>query len=130
MCWALYAASDRELPVIAWDNSAPAFYTSQIDEHDSAIKSQFSLSNIVYLGSHEGCGCGFFNDEEPQDQAISCSTLAEYLTRARSSGAAVEVFLCWEGGQGNPASSRIRLSPADFSSHPFPLAEDGFASII
>ena len=130
MCWALYAASDKELPAIAWNKSAPAFYTAQIDKHDCAIRSQFSLPNIVYLGSHEGCGCGFFNDDESQAQAICCSTLAEYLASVRASGGAVEVFLCWEGGQGNPASNRTRVCAADFSSPPFPLAEDEFASII
>ena len=130
MCWALYAASDMELPIIDWDNSAPAFYTSQPDAHEARVKCQFSLSNIVYLGSHEGCGCGFFNDEEPLAQANSCSALADYLALARSSGAALEVFLCWEGGQGNPASTRTQLSAAEFKSQPFPLAEDQFASII
>jgi hypothetical protein len=130
MCYALYAASDQPLPIVPWDAAQPAFYAQPPDENDAIVVRQFALPHVVYLGAHTGCGCGFINDEAATDSAAtqSCTALASYLAAARTRGA-VEVFLCWEGGQEVPAKTRTHVAAADFLRHPFPLAEDEVATL-
>jgi hypothetical protein len=54
-----YLASDVQLPRIDFIFESPAFNTKDIDDSKKDVKIHFSLKEILYVGSDEGCGCGF-----------------------------------------------------------------------
>ena len=134
MCWALYLASDKELPQIPWDENARGFNTQSLRDDDKDVSRQFSHPYIIYLGSHEGCGCGFKDDAEDDEveTALRNNTLqqlAQYLNQALSKGAKLEIFLCWEGDQETAVVERKELTPANFWGAKFPLSEREFATV-
>ena len=129
MCWALYAASDQELPIVPWDRHAPGFHALPLAEEDRLVANQFTFNSIVYLGACGGCSCGFLDNTVPVETVSSLSSLTSYLSNARQRGAGIEIFLCWEGSQGNAQSARKMLAASAFASLPFPLGEDEFATI-
>jgi len=135
MCWALYLASDKELPLIPWEKASPAFNTTALSEADISVKSQFSLRNVIYLGSYQGCGCGFMpaDEDEPKDianRAATVQALSCYLDNALLQATHLEMFLCWEGDQTQSPVSKKVVFPQDFLVEEFPLAEKEFAKVV
>lgn len=65
MCRYLYLASDKELPLIKWEESRPAFNVDKLHDYDLDVLKQFSKPHVVFLGAHTGCSCGFGFDSEP-----------------------------------------------------------------
>lgn len=102
MCLAVYVASSIELPSIKWEKTAPAFYLKPARSRDT-VRRQFSLPNVYYAGSHEGCGCGFLKDGVPDEESeiyrANYRALADCIRTAKHRGAAIELFSCWEGQQ-------------------------------
>lgn len=135
MCWALYLASDKELHIVPWDEASPAFNTQVLSPTDVSVKVQFSLPHVIYVGSHEGCGCGFrsADDDGAEEKAIREKTvhaLADYLNNMLTTGARLEMFLCWEGDQGQTPVARKKITPKEFLGSDFPLGEKEYADII
>jgi len=64
----VYIASDHELPLIEWNEDAPAFHVRELHEKEKAVRAQFTLPHIYYVGAHEGCGCGFQVGEYPDNE--------------------------------------------------------------
>jgi hypothetical protein len=134
MCWALYLASDKELPQVPWDEARPSFNTQALSETEALVKSQFSLPNVIYLGSHQGCGCGFMSadKDEPKEKANRETTvhaLSSYLNAALQQGARLEMFLCWEGDQTQAPVAKKSVTTKDFLTQEFPLAVKEFANV-
>ncbi|WPD22298.1 MAG: hypothetical protein SD837_19160 [Candidatus Electrothrix scaldis] len=69
---------------------------------------------VLYAGSHEGCGCGFIKEGEVGEQLEMVQSnykqLASYLQKLRTSGYNIEIFVCWEGGQGAEPELRQRIN--------------------
>ncbi|MCA9408591.1 MAG: hypothetical protein H6755_05890 [Candidatus Omnitrophica bacterium] len=113
MCYAVYLGTDQKLNTSKWDEKSPAFYVEEVvDKDEVSVKQHFSKSNIYYVGSHEGCGCGFAYDDEDLDinddedvadnesrkeSVVRFNNLLEQIFRNTNE---LEVFLCWEGDQG------------------------------
>jgi len=103
MCFALYLAADNPLPLRAWDEHAPAFYVTTEDIHQRPIPI-LSKPYVYYLGSHQGCGCGFrvagIPPEWPEyaERMQNHEQLVEYLEAATKHGP-VELFMSWEGDE-------------------------------
>ena len=98
------------------------------------VASHFRSLVLTCVGSHEGCGCGFFSDADPCDglefesevQALAGALLgdeqarfdAECASRMRLWAAVraalahgpVEVYACWMGDETKPALGRAALS--------------------
>jgi hypothetical protein len=128
MCWQLFLASDKELPRIEWDEAVPAFNTSELSDVEERVKIQFLQPYVIYLGSHEGCSCGFFSEYKKQEE--DRKELAKYLRKTLDAGATLEIFLCWQGGEVKPQTARKKLTPEDFRETEFPLKENEFATIV
>ncbi|MCK4917989.1 MAG: hypothetical protein KAS51_07225 [Candidatus Omnitrophica bacterium] len=121
MCMAVYLGSDIELPTSKWDKNKPSFYAENAQEDDN-VKKQFTKKNIYYLGSHEGCGCGFSYDdnevnpeysEEVKDNELrkdSVKHLVQYLKNALEKTTELELFICWEGEQGEKPNKRATIT--------------------
>ena len=119
MCMAVYIASDLPLPLIAWNERTPAFHTAELCGSDvEPVPGQCSQPDVVYAGSYEGCGCGFFKFEhaeyaEPEElQACreSLSQLAAYVAELLRQDGSVELFACWVGDQAQRPELRGELT--------------------
>jgi hypothetical protein len=114
MCISLFIGSENELFKIAFNDSSPSFHTSELKEEERLAYNHISFSNILYVGSHEGCGCGFrhalldngqWYATEPEEISISeeqafkknHENLYLYINRYLSSSSYVEIYVCWEG---------------------------------
>lgn len=118
MCLAVYIASPSPLPLVAWREEDPAFYV-QDAELDDPVRAHFGWANVYYVGSHEGCGCGFAYNQLPKhlqesgDEAqrrSSVAALRDYVREATALGP-VQLFACWEGEQSFPEKDRVAASP-------------------
>jgi hypothetical protein len=131
MCLAVYIASDRELPLKAFDPAARAFNVKPLTSHEDSVRQQFSLPHVVYAGAQTSCSCGFVEESEDDREAseASRSDLVEYLELALQSGT-VEIFTCWEGDQERGPARRLRLSLAQLSQTADWLAELTFVELL
>jgi len=104
-------ASERVRPIIKWDDAHPAFYVSTDDPDSARAKEQFEKQNVHYLGSDNGCGCGFRreNDWLSDDENVRVSKgenqrqLAMYIAECLRDEESVELYGCWSGDEDSPA---------------------------
>jgi hypothetical protein len=120
----VYIAADQPLPLIAWDAAAPALHISELRESHQPVRQQFSKPLVYYVGSHEGCGCGFdYREWEIDDPAReTIERLASYLAVAVQRGS-VELFACWDGDQQAELVERNSVTPAYFGGEAFAFNE-------
>ncbi len=128
MCLAVYLASDQDLPLLAWEEHAPAFHVDVLKDTDEPVSAHFSWPHVRYLGAHTFCGCGFQAGEAsefgslPPDQAQREQTLCQlavYLEQRLRDGAHLQIFACWEGDQAKKPLERRRLAPANIGASEF-----------
>lgn len=101
MCYALYIGSNSDLPLIPapdWKTlrnessleNAPRLVVAGFGKDSpgyAVVRKHFSEINVAYTGSYEGCGCGFFLDEdlvvEGREELISAGEkeLFDYLEK-------------------------------------------------
>ena len=121
MCMMVYVASDYALPTLPWDATCPQFHVTELNERSVPVRRHFTKPCAYYIGSHEGCGCGFqygeyegFEDEAdlPQKRE-SRRRLAEFLAVALQHQTQVELFACWDGDEGQEPEYRGQARPAD-----------------
>ena len=111
------------------------------------VRARFTLSHVTYVGSHEGCGCGFnsgdlawegferVDEVRPLIDAMSDEERAKFLAaqgsrerlRAIVEGALtagpVEVFGCWAGDEVDAAVGCEDVAPAHFTERTEPIGE-------
>lgn len=113
MCLAVYLASDKPLPLIEWSEKEPSFYVGELTKFDKSVKIQFEFPYIYYIGSHEGCGCGFFKEgrekEEVRRAEENYSQLVSYIKNAQSTGTKNQIYSCWEGDQDSDPEFRENI---------------------
>lgn len=133
MCLAVYMASDRSLPLVAWNEKAPAFYVANLHTEDTGVRKQFTLPHVYYIGSHEGCGCGFLKEGEVGEAFEQCHNnylhLAEYIRRVQQDGAIIELFSCWEGDQEEEPELLEVVMPMDLEKPEYQFREKLSAQI-
>ena len=131
MCLMVYIASTHPLPLIPWNEHAPAFHVAELLEIYQSVCSQFTHPLVYYVGSHEGCGCGFDyaewsvgDDEQADEQAARATVhrLAVSLAQVVATGS-VEIFACWAGDHEQAATERLVVTPAYFSGDEFAFNE-------
>ena len=124
MCMLVYVASDYQLPTLAWDENHPNFHVSELSAREEPVRRQFSKPCVYYVGSHQGCGCGFqygqYEELEDDPAEITAARdsrqrLAEFLAVALQHQAEVQLFACWDGDQGAEPEYRGRVRPADLA---------------
>jgi len=127
MCWALYLASDKELPQISWDNDNPSFNTQELSEAEKPVIKKFTFEHVIYLGSNEGCGCGFMSTDYQPNKNLEY--LHDYLSNALSRNSKLEIFLCWEGDQSSSLLAKKSVRLSEFAGPELPLGERELAII-
>jgi len=106
MCNMLYIGADQELPLIPWDERAPAFHVEPLSEGVEAVRNVFGVPYVYYAGSHDKCGCGFQlgefpdpEDEEAPAMRRSLNLLADYVEQQLARVCRLSFYACWAGGE-------------------------------
>jgi hypothetical protein len=117
MCFVLYMASDRLRREIPWDEENPMFHVKTNDADAQKTRSHFIKRHIHYLGSDNGCGCGFKRapewvidqtdlDETELTKLASCKDnqrrVHDYLLECLHDEEMIELFGCWSGDEELP----------------------------
>ncbi|MCM2372390.1 hypothetical protein [Aporhodopirellula aestuarii] len=127
MCLVLYLASNGKLPAIDWDASAPSFYVTPNDPAASNAAAQFTKTNLAYVGSDNGCGCGFraehdYAIDDPEQLASKTDNqrrLHDYLVACLSEEGSVELFSCWSGDESLPREHERTVKISELLSEDF-----------
>ena len=132
MCRAVFLASDRPLPTIPWDKNNPDFHVTDPNSWGREGQQLLSLAHIYYVGSHQGCGCGFQKDFENDEAEQQHRKLADYLRRALSSGVVVELLSYWpdDSVKRPPELPTIRPGDLEESSFDFPNSDALFVRVV
>ncbi len=131
MCLVLYMSSERERPTIPWDEKAPRFHVKSEDSAARKARPHFTKKNVYYLGSDNGCGCGFkretdYADDESEGLASKQDNqklLRDYIEACLVNEEFVELFSCWSGDEAKPVESRRDVALADLVSRDFFFSE-------
>ena len=131
MCLVLYMSSERERPTILWDEKAPRFHVVANDTDSQQALAHFSKPHVYYLGSDNGCGCGFRQEvdymidelEELASKQDNQQRLHDYLEKCLVDEDYVELFSCWSGDEVEPIESRRNITLADLISPDFYFSE-------
>jgi len=121
-----YIASRSPLPLIPFQESAPAFNVTELTEHEQPVLNHLALPHVRQAGSHTSCGCGFNEGREhPEvydDPAAeragaleSSARLAQYVRVHRVE----QIYSCWSGDEGAPQQFERRITPEDLTADDF-----------
>jgi hypothetical protein len=142
MCLMVYIAADNPLPLIHQQSNG-CFHVTELREDEVGVRRQFTKQHIRYVGSYEGCGCGFrygiwpISDDSPwaednrADEAAgreSVERLSQYLFSAVKEGD-VELYACWDGSQTDDPASRSTVTPAAIGEPSFEFQDRQFLTI-
>jgi hypothetical protein len=128
MCMMLYLAADVPLRTVEWREDAPGFHTSPSTADEERVRCQFTKPNLFYVGSYEGCACGFQLGEYPPDwldpdevveRRRSLREFAEYLREELRRAGTIELYACWDGDQEKPPVHHRTLTPASLEADTF-----------
>ena len=140
MCFVLYIATDLPVTSIAWDEHDRKLNTKDLTDHDAAVADHFHKPYRKYVGSDQGCGCGFrhvlFQDGEwpeecmiasedytGEDQQPNHEQLHQLLGELLKSSKAVELYGCWDGDFHEPAAGHEVLPIERIFDHAFYFRE-------
>ena len=126
MCMVAYIASRLPLPLIPWQQDAPAFNVTELTELEQSVLRHFALPHVRQAGSHTGCGCGFnegrehpqvYDDPvaEREDALESSSRLARYAREHQVE----RIYSCWSGDEGEPKEFERHITPDDLAAPHF-----------
>ncbi|HEU4893382.1 MAG TPA: hypothetical protein VFT47_17625 [Vicinamibacterales bacterium] len=125
-----YIGSRSPLPLIPFQESAPAFNVTEITEQEQAVLVHLALPHVRQVGSHTSCGCGFNEGREhPEvydDPAAeragaleSSARLAQYVREHRVE----QIYSCWSGDEAEAQEFERHVTPADLVAENFFLRE-------
>jgi len=120
MCLSLYLAAPQELPVIAWDETKPAFHVIHLPKNAEGVRKHFRSDYVYYAGSAQGCSCAF-NYEHEYDSIVE---LRNYLRNALICVEQVEMFACQAGAEEKSRKHAVITSPEGIALPEF-LFRDG-----
>lgn len=138
MCFVLYLASDHPVPAIPWDEADRKLHTRELNEHDGRVVEHFKKAFVKYVGSDQGCGCGFRHvgpntdewgkwipegEEEPDEEQVNHRQLHSLLSGLLEKEAEIELFGCWNGDYAEPSSGSLAISPATILDEKFHFSE-------
>lgn len=136
-----YLGADVIPPLIPWNESSPGFHVTTVGDAESIVAKHFSKQHIRYIGSREGCGCGFrsgeywsFEDawedsDEVSEYQRDHDALYEYVKSLVNPEAAVELFGCWSGDEKEPVQQRFEIAVNDLSRRDFVFLERGLFTV-
>lgn len=129
---AVYIASDADLPLIPWIEEKPSFCVTPVRDGEEFVTNRFTKRNVAYVGSYQGCSCGFvvdpddtMDDEWDRLCEESVRKLADYVEALLKHGT-VEIYSCWGGDELNEPESSIQVTIDHFRGRKFAFEEKQF----
>jgi hypothetical protein len=146
MCFVLYVGARVAPPIVAASGGMVKgrLHTRALRECDAPVRAHFTLPHVVYVGSDQGCGCGFrhvsfqqgcWPEEEWCDEAKAKATqpnhesLVAFLREHFGGEAFVELYGCWSGDEGRPEIERREVELAKLRSPGFHFHELGSCQV-
>ena len=79
MCNVYYLGSDSDLPIFGSANSK-GFHVKELNSYEMVVRKNLPCKYVRYLGSHQGCGCGFRNESNayPASELEIAATQADH----------------------------------------------------
>jgi hypothetical protein len=114
----LYLASENSLPVEKFEDCNPTFYVEKFKTLFNAMNITFNKKHIYYVGSDEGCSCGFklevdckhqedlVNEQKKSNQIA----LHNYLKKCLEFEETVELYGIYNGDEGQRVVSEREVS--------------------
>lgn len=123
MCIMVYIAANTELPLVSRFNETNYIYVEPIPHTEPPIIPALTKSHVYYVGSYQGCGCGFAYDDTPSDsrgimrlfrrrselvksvneedmkRRRSVQELVTYLADNINRAGVIELYSCWAGDE-------------------------------
>ncbi len=100
MCFCLYLGSSSNPETVLFQAPSRGVWAGRLRKHDSPVRAKFTLPCVSFLGSDQGCGCGF-RHESTQDGMIQTQpnhqSLVSFLKAHFPSDAFVELYSCMWG---------------------------------
>ncbi len=130
MCLMLWIGTEQPVPPIpcAADPRLETCYCEVREiAADAPVRARFTSPHVTYVGSHQGCGCGFnssrfewegFTDaaeamtlidamrDEEREEFLAQNHSREYLAMLVSTAlrhGKVDIYMCWAGDEDEPA---------------------------
>lgn len=149
MCLLVYVATVRplaEAPRPTDEHPVDGHACVERVDDDAPVRARFGLPSVAYVGSHEGCGCGFQSDDYVVGELSPAEALAladaltaderralaaeqrsrerlrDLITAALADGE-VEVYGCWAGDEDRPADDVREVPVAHFVTRLRPFDE-------
>jgi len=109
MCFTIYVGTSIILPLIEWNKDQPGVHAANLQDYELAVLSRLTLPHVLYIGSDQGCGCGFrhalaegkgwlpvVEDDKDARNVIQKNhvDLWQYLAGNIAAGS-VEIYACW-----------------------------------
>lgn len=128
MCHVLYLASAKERPLLPSEEGRLTFHVASRDE---VPLPHLTKPHIRYLGSDQGCGCGFQHtplsliDDAGQRASVrdNQQRLARYLSECLADEDSIELFTCWNGDESLPLEARREIHVSDLLEDEFEFNE-------
>ena len=130
------------MPTIPYDENHRSLNTEDIVDEEKNIRSNLSLPNIKFVGSDEGCGCGFrhallegnhwldvVDDEETEFDNSNHQNLVDFIIENNKGEKTVEILSCWEGDHNKPVKFQETIKVHDLLSRDFYFKERGLYTI-
>lgn len=139
MCFVLYLGTQSEVPRIPWSENSPTLCTDHVGQRAQAVKDKFSLPCVTYVGSDQGCGCGFrhamFQGGDWPEESIVEPTegsqsnheaLVALIQQYFASHPFVELYGCWDGDFAEAVQHREEISLQRIVQPEFRFRERGY----
>ena len=118
VCLVLYLGTNVPLETSEFDEKVPGFYVGELPHWAAAVQRHFNYPLVYYVGSDTGCGCGFdydpfwrtpIEESEPGEEKPR-KKLSALLGRIVEAGGQAEVFMCWNGDEGDEVAERLEAA--------------------
>lgn len=145
MCFVLYAAARKRPRLIPSPVDPPAFHVAEVGGNEDMVRGQFTLPEVVYIGSDQGCGCGFryslsdgyskaaeieFDDANLAETQPNQLKLKAYLEEDFKEEPFIELYGCWSGDEGQPRELSAEINLSQITDPKFCFRERGFYRVI
>lgn len=136
----LYLATNTAMPSIPYDENNRQFNAEDIVDDEISLANVFSFPNIKFVGSDQGCGCGFRHVllngdawqksyEEPTTDNRNHEHLVDFIIKNNKNETSVQIFACWEGDHEEPIVFRDTVDIQKLLSMDFYFKERGLYTV-
>lgn len=129
MCLALYVITDITIENSKYDKNNPSMYIEDIDpvREKGVLKWRGGKRNCYYIGSSQGCGCGWAASEDKEDtedyntRVKDRKDLYNLLSKPGFRGS--YLITCWDGEDWKDLAGEETLNIENIKDAGFPFKE-------